>query len=52
VNELADIDSKNEDQVRKEWVRDMGNAVQRADLISKEELEEQCSTLLNAVVTG
>src|SRR6478752_985064 len=52
MNELAEIISKNEEQIRAEWVREMGNAVQRADLISKTELEEQCRSLLSAVVTG
>jgi rsbT co-antagonist protein RsbR len=52
MNELAEIISKNEEQIRAEWVREMGNAVQRADLISKTELEEQCRSLLSAVATG
>ena len=30
----------------------MGNAVQRADLMGKGELEEQCRELLSAIVTG
>jgi rsbT co-antagonist protein RsbR len=33
-------------------MRDMGKSVQRADLISKTELEEQCRSLLTAVVAG
>jgi rsbT co-antagonist protein RsbR len=52
VSELADIVAKNEDAIRAEWIRDMGNAVQRADLITKGELEEQCRALLSAVVAG
>jgi rsbT co-antagonist protein RsbR len=52
VNELAAIISQNEDQLRAEWMRDMGSSVQRADLISKEELEQQCRALLTAIVTG
>jgi rsbT co-antagonist protein RsbR len=52
MNELAEIISKNEEKIRAEWIRDMGNSVQRADLMSSRELGEQCRTLLSAVVTG
>jgi len=52
MNELVEIISKNEEQIRAEWMRDMGKSVQRADLISKTELEEQCRSLLTAVVAG
>ena len=52
MNELAEIITQNEDQIRSEWIRDMANSVQRADLIGKTELEEQCRALLSAVVDG
>ena len=52
MDELAGIISKNEDKIRAEWIRDMGNSVQRADLMSSTELREQCRTLLSAVVSG
>jgi rsbT co-antagonist protein RsbR len=52
MSELAEIISKNEDRIRQEWIRDMSNAVQRADLISKAELDEQCRALLGAIVQG
>ena len=52
MNELAEILSKNEEQIRAEWVRVMGTSVQRSDLISKTELEEQCRSILSAVVSG
>jgi rsbT co-antagonist protein RsbR len=52
MNELADIISQNEEKIRVDWIRDMGNAIQRADLIGKDELEEQCRALLSAIVTG
>jgi len=52
MNELAAIVSQNEEQIRAEWVREMGNSVQRADLISKTEVEEQCRALLGAVAAG
>lgn len=50
--ELAEIISKNEDKIRSEWIRDMSNSVQRADLMSGEELKEQCRAILSAVVSG
>lgn len=52
MNELGEIISKNEEKLRTDWIRDMGNAVQRADLMGKGELEEQCRALLSAIVTG
>ena len=52
MNELVEIISKNEEQIRAEWMRDMGKTVQRADLISKTELEEQCRSILSAVIAG
>jgi rsbT co-antagonist protein RsbR len=52
MNELAEIVAQNEEQIRKEWIRDMGKSAQRTDLIGKAELEEQCRTLLESVVAG
>ena len=52
MNDLAEIISQNEDRLRSEWIRTMSNAVQRADLISKAELDEQCGSILKAVVEG
>lgn len=52
MNELAEIISQNEEKLRSDWIRDMGNAVQRADLIGKGELEEQCRALLSGIITG
>jgi rsbT co-antagonist protein RsbR len=50
--ELAEIISKNEDKIRAEWIKDMAASVQRADLITKDELDEQSRSLLSAVVAG
>jgi hypothetical protein len=50
MNELAEIISGNEDQIRAEWIKEMSSSVQRPDLISKTELEEQCRALLSALV--
>src|SRR5579863_6848202 len=52
MNELADIMSQNEDQIRTEWIRDMARILQRPDLMSKAELEEQSREVLAAVVMG
>lgn len=52
MNELAAIISQSEEKLRADWIRDMGSSVQRADLISKNELEEQCQALLSAIVAG
>lgn len=52
MSDLAEIIVRNEEQIRSDWIRDMSQTVQRSDLISKAELNEQCGTLLKAVVTG
>jgi rsbT co-antagonist protein RsbR len=52
MNELAEIVSKHEKEILTNWIRDMGKSVQRADLIGKAELEEQCRALLTGVTTG
>jgi rsbT co-antagonist protein RsbR len=52
MNELAEILSKNEDKIRAEWIRSMSKSVQRADLMGKAELDEQCRALLGTIVQG
>jgi rsbT co-antagonist protein RsbR len=52
MNELAEIIAKNEDSIRAEWIRGMAKSVERADLMDKKELDEQCRSVLQAVVTG
>ena len=52
MNELAEIISQNEDKIRTEWIKEMAGSVQRPDLISKTELEEQCRALLSSVIAG
>jgi len=52
MNQLAEIISKNEDRIRAEWMRDMSKIVQRTDLISKGELDEQSRSLLGAIASG
>lgn len=52
MNQLADIVSRNEDKIRAEWIDGMTKSVQRADLIGKAELDEQCRSILAAIVAG
>ena len=52
MNDLAEIITRNEDQIRAEWIRDMSRSVQRADLMSKTEMTEQCGALLTSVIAG
>lgn len=52
MNDLAEIVSQNSDSIRKQWIAEMTRAVQRADLISKAEVDEQCRAILDAIVEG
>ena len=52
MSNLAEIVSKNEARLLPDWIQGMSTAVQRADLMSKTELDEQCRALLNRIVAG
>jgi rsbT co-antagonist protein RsbR len=52
MNNLAEIISQNADSIRKQWIDEMSNAVQRPDLIGKSEMQEQCRAILDAIVSG
>ncbi len=52
MTDLAEIIARNQDQIRSAWIKDMSQSVQRTDLISKTELDEQSTSLLSAVVAG
>lgn len=52
MNDLAEMISQNEDKLRSEWIRTMSGAVERTDLMSKAELDEQCAAILRALVEG
>jgi rsbT co-antagonist protein RsbR len=52
MNELAEIISRDENSIRSEWIRTMSKSVERADLMSKAELDEQCGAVLSAIVEG
>jgi rsbT co-antagonist protein RsbR len=52
MNDLAEIVSRNSDSIRKQWIAEMSGVIQRADLMSKAELEEQCRAILDAIAEG
>ena len=52
MSDLAEIIVRNEEQIRTEWIRDMSQVIQRSNLMSRAELDEQCGTLLKALVAG
>lgn len=52
MSKLGEIISRNEDRLRAEWLDNMTRSVQRADLMSKTEVEEQSAALLRAIVRG
>jgi rsbT co-antagonist protein RsbR len=52
MHDLAEIIAQNSEAIRQNWIADMSKAVERTDLISKTELEEQARGLLDAVASG
>lgn len=52
MDKLGEIISRNEERIRADWVNDMAKVVQRSDLISKVELDEQTRGLLEAITKG
>ena len=52
MSQLAEIISRHQDRIRKDWIDGMTKSLQRSDLMSKVELEEQGVALLNAIVQG
>jgi rsbT co-antagonist protein RsbR len=52
MTKLGEIISRNEDRIRTDWMNDMSRSVQRADLMSKVELDEQSRSLLGAIAQG
>jgi len=52
MNDLAETISQNENKLRSEWIRTMSSAVERSDLIGKAELNDQCASILQALVEG
>jgi rsbT co-antagonist protein RsbR len=52
MNDLAEIISQNAESIRQKWIAQVSGSIQRTDLISKAEVEEQCRSILNAVIQG
>jgi rsbT co-antagonist protein RsbR len=52
MNELGEIFSKNEAQICASWIKNMAKSVQRTDLMTSAELEEQCRSILSAILDG
>jgi rsbT co-antagonist protein RsbR len=52
MSKLGEIISRNEERIRTDWISDMAKSVQRADLISRVELDEQTRNLLSAIAKG
>lgn len=52
MSKLGEIISRNEKGIRADWTKHMTSSVQRADLMSKVELEEQSEALLNSLIAG
>ena len=52
MSKLSEIIARNEDQIRKDWLAGMTKSIQRADLMSKAEVEEQSRALLAAITHG
>jgi len=52
MTDLVEIVSSNVDSIRKQWIAAMSDSAQRADLISKSEMQEQCGAILEAIVEG
>ncbi len=49
MSKLGEIISRNEERIRTDWMKDLNSSVQRTDLMSKVELQEQCASLLHAI---
>lgn len=52
MTDLAEIISQNADSIRQQWSAQLAASIQRSDLISKTEVDEQCRTILDAVEHG
>lgn len=52
MNDLVEIITQNAETIRKQWIADLSKSVERADLISKTEIEEQSRAILKAIISG
>src|SRR5882672_8593175 len=49
MSKLPEIINKHEEQLRTDWLKQMGNAVRRADLMSDDEMKSQSRGLLAGI---
>lgn len=52
MTDLAEIISQNAENIRQQWLAGMPKSIERTDLISKVEVEEQSRAILDAIVMG
>ncbi len=52
MNKLAEIITRNQENIRSDWKSHMTKSVQRSDLMTATELEEQTRDVFNAVIQG
>jgi rsbT co-antagonist protein RsbR len=52
MSRVAEIIARNENSIRADWLDNMSKSVQRSDLMSKAELDEQTSRLLSVIMEG
>jgi rsbT co-antagonist protein RsbR len=52
MSKLGEIISRNQDHIHSQWVKHMATSVQRTDLMSNVELQEQSRALLTAIQQG
>ena len=52
MNDLAEIISENGESIRKQWISELPKTLERADLISRVEIDEQSRKILDAIVNG
>ena len=50
MSKLAELISRNEEQIRTDWVAHMSKSVRRSDLMGESELDEQTRGLLDALI--
>ena len=52
MSKLSEIISKNEPEIRKDWMKNMVGTVRRTDLMNDQELQNQARDLLSGLVEG
>lgn len=52
MSKLPEMINKHHEEIRADWLKQMSNAVRRADLISNQELESQSREIMEAIASG